>query len=510
MEDDEKIYLHYGDKPKNILRQYLAATSIALGQFSSGAILTQSTLMAHQLQLGKLYTDHQIYSAVSIMAVGMMVGAVLSSLPLTYWGPRSLTMFLCMPTVVAAVMTSYGGSLTTLLLGRLTLGVVHGLCASCITAFIGDISSAHRRGLLSTIPDLMSPIGALVTIALGWVMSWKSESVLLITACQAIKFFGLLMVRESPRWLRAFGNDQASRSSWRFYHTIDEDPKMTPDREMNLHVDSSANDNLTYSQMFCQLKAKHVRIPVAISCSMYALKNLSGMYFIASYSVQLMDEASGEGTTTGYPGSSALLAAAVVGSALACRLCDRVGRRPLLLTTSAVNTVLFLLLAAVYEVDAHVGFMKNSFWRWLPVTKVVVFFFVISLGVSPLADVLNSDLVPSALAPLANGIIFLVRGLVIFTSLQLLPYMLGWLGRTTLFVCFAVSNFAVIPITYFLLPETKNIELEQVQEIFRARYGRSHETSTNNSADKRDKECHCDVTKETTKSHQEEDSTHIV
>lgn len=155
----------------------------------------------------------------------------------------------------------------------------------------------------------------------------------------------------------------------------------------------------------------------------------------------------------------------VIGTAIACTMLDRFGRRWMLAVTSIGMAFSCLMLGICYKViealqplDSHLG--------WLSLICLVVYILAFSLGWGPVPFVLISEIFPArargASTAIANVTNWFV-GFVITKSFASLQLTLGMYGAFWLFgACSLVGFIWVVR----CVPETKGKSLEDIELSF--------------------------------------------
>lgn len=141
---------------------------------------------------------------------------------------------------------------------------------------------------------------------------------------------------------------------------------------------------------------------------------------------------------------------------------DRLGRRPLLLFSEALNTVCNLLLG-FYFFFQHKGYDMSSF-NWAPVTLICVFLVTFALGMGPIPWVYLGEVFPRQIAGYAVSISCMFNFLCIFLITNYFDALNLWLVGGASFFIFSIFSFLGVVFIFFIVIETKNKSLEQILE----------------------------------------------
>jgi len=155
----------------------------------------------------------------------------------------------------------------------------------------------------------------------------------------------------------------------------------------------------------------------------------------------------------------------VMGTAVACMVMDRFGRRWMLSVSSFGMAISCLVLGICYKVTEALKPLDSGL-GWLTLMCLIVYMLAFSLGCGPVSTLLISEIFPARGRGMSTGIACITKrflGFVTtkgFTSLQA---MLGIYGAFWLFgACCLVSVIYVV----CCVPETKGKSLEDIELTF--------------------------------------------
>jgi hypothetical protein len=164
-------------------------------------------------------------------------------------------------------------------------------------------------------------------------------------------------------------------------------------------------------------------------------------------------------------------------------LIDRIGRRPLLLSMISVMAAVMATQAAlIYQVEnktnvAHtagivaaamlfvyqgaftIGFQATV---WVSTTHPIPAFPVLDANIP---QVYPSEILPLRLRQVGSSISTSANWIMNYMIVQITPPAISNIGWRT-YIIFAVLNALWVPIIFFFFPETKQLELEDVDRLF--------------------------------------------
>jgi MFS family permease len=168
-----------------------------------------------------------------------------------------------------------------------------------------------------------------------------------------------------------------------------------------------------------------------------------------------------------YSAQSSIIATAGVGlvnvlmTIVSIPLVDRLGRRPLLLS-SLTGMLLSLVLLAI-------GFaLGGPTLKWIGVIGLVVYIASFAVGLGPVFWLLISEIFPLNIRGQAASIATTANWLSnFFVSLTFLSLLNG-LGNVLTFLVYAVLSAAGLWYCFALVPETKGVPLERIERNLRS------------------------------------------
>jgi SP family arabinose:H+ symporter-like MFS transporter len=264
-------------------------------------------------------------------------------------------------------------------------------------------------------------------------------------------FFLLLGVPESPRWLFQRGDREKARRILARVSGAQE-----ADREIEDIRDALAQEQGSLLEL---LKPAY-RGALLIGILLPLFSQVSGINAIIYYGPDLLEKA-------GFQLSASLGGQVIIGfvntlfTFVAILLVDRIGRRPLLLFGTAG-----LVISLVW--------IGGSFWfqvtsGWLILAPILMFIACFAFSLGPLPWIIISEIFPTKIRGRAMSMGTFTIWAGCLAVAQTFPTLLETFGPTPTFWLYAVLVFPAIPVTLFLLPETKGRTLEEIEKGWRKR-----------------------------------------
>ncbi|GAK63508.1 sugar transporter STL1 [Moesziomyces antarcticus] len=369
-------------------------------------------------------------------------------------------------------------SLAQLFVFRVILGIGNGMHTATIPVWQSECSPPHKRGMLIMVE------GAMITggIAMAYWIDFgcffldpSSAAWRLPIALQLILIFPTfvtIFLPESPRWLMLKGREDDARY---VVAALDDVPIDDPIVSKKLHEISAslvAAKTTKISDLFTNGPERNFhRTVLGFMSQMF--QQISGINLITYYIGKTLQEQLGFSDL-----NSRILAAAngteyFIASWAAVFFIEKMGRRPLMLGGAAGQCICMIVLA-IMDVPSVKYFSTNGVpdpdrSRTAPGVVSVVFFFLFNTsfawGWLGMTWLYPAEITPLAIRAQANGISTSANWLFNFMVVMVTPVMFDTIFYKT-YVTFAVLNFVILVVTYFIFPETAGRSLEEMSTIF--------------------------------------------
>ena len=398
-------------------------------------------------------SDHVIEWIVSSMMFGAAVGAVAAGWLSAALGRKRSLILGAVLFVLGSLLCGLAWSPETLIAARLVLGLAIGVATFTAPLYLAEVAPEHIRGAMISTYQLMITIGILVAFlsdtALSYTGAWR-WMLGVIAIPGALFLLGVLMLPDSPRWLMMRGRrDEAlgvlqrlrgdSAIVEREAADIEEQLK-TPQRGWHLFLEN-----------------RNFRRSVGLGVLLQLMQQFTGMNVVMYYAPRIFQ-------AMGYDTAAQMWFTALVGltnvlaTFIAIALIDRWGRKPILYTGFAVMAAGLGVVGAMMNggIATHAG-------QLFTVAMLLMFIIGFAMSAGPLVWTLCSEIQPLkgrdfgiGCSTFTNWIANMVVGATFLT-------LLNGIGNAHTFWLYAALNLVFIGLTFWLIPETKGITLEQIE-----------------------------------------------
>ncbi|GBQ65791.1 major facilitator superfamily transporter [Ameyamaea chiangmaiensis NBRC 103196] len=439
--------------------------ALAFG-YDTGVIAGALPFMQNPLAQGGLgltpLTEGLVTSA---LVLGAAFGSLACGIVADRVGRRDSLIGLSVVFMIGAIGTSQAPSIPVMILMRGVLGFAVGGASALVPMFISEMAPPSRRGQLVSQNEMMIVTGQLAAYVLSAVLAkffgvpgiWRT--MLLIAAVPAILLGGgLFFVPRSPRWLASRGRTDDARRVLELIRSTDRQVRKEM-VEIDAQVSKEA-DQLGWGEA---LREPWIRRLLMLGIGLGFAAQFTGVNAFMYFTPIILTR-TGLGTEAALVATISAGVVAVIATFFGIWMIGRFPRRFTLL--GGLGGVVF----------AHVGLgVTLLLLDGSPVQSVAALGFIllallfIQMMVSPLYWLLMSELFPVRARGVLTGLSVAAQWLCNATVAFLFPVVLHWIGAYTFFV-FAAINVLSLMFVAKVLPETRGMSLERLEQHLEAHF----------------------------------------
>ncbi|KAM5349547.1 hypothetical protein ACJ41O_006052 [Fusarium nematophilum] len=426
------------------------------------------------IEAGIVTSMYQIGSVVAIPFVGPAIDT---------WGRRvgmCIGSSIIIIGVIIQICTIINASVDQFMAGRFFLGFGVSIAAAAGPVYVVEVSHPAHRGVITGLYNVMWPVGAIVASgAARGGLNYGGNTSWMIPVCLQLMFpaiiaFGSLWLPESPRWLYTRGkHEQARENLVKLHGRGNPDSEWVKlqltEYEQFLEMDGTDKKWWDYRALFRD-RASFYRL--TCNCLVSLFGQWAGNNVVSYYLSAFLDTA---GITEDIDQTNIALgmnAIQIAFATLGATFTDTIGRRPMLIVVNIVCGLCWIGVTVPASIgnitdlddDAQKAAVSPSVSRAV-LAWVYIFQICYSIGWTPLQALYPVEVLSYEIR--AKGMAFSS----LFTSAAMLvmqfgmPVALKNIAWKT-YIVFCIWCFIQSGILYFLVPETKNRTLEELDHIF--------------------------------------------
>jgi len=461
-------------------------TGIAGGVVSSPYFESHFGLVNSKGQKDVQRTNDVSSNVVSVLQAGAFFGA-LGSAPISEKIGRKYTLLIfSVVFAVGAILTTVAGGshgLAEIYAGRVISGIGVGAISAVSPAFVSECSPKNVRGRITGCFQIMVAIGVMISYFVNYGISihiptgpeiWRIPFGFQL-APAGIMAFGILTLKESPRWLASVGrNDEAiANLAYLRRNSIDSEEVISEMAEIDAAIleEREARKGLGLKEAFLG-KGNLIRFIIAFM--IFFLQQWGGQNSVGYYAPQIF-------TAIGYTGhENSLLASGIYGvtKVIATGLfvwfgVETLGRKLSLFISAMGMGTLFFIIGAVLKTHPPPVVPTGATPPPPPPASramaglLYIYVTFYSLGWGPLPWVYVADIFPTRTRHYGLALASASQWLWNFVVAKVTPSFISSLGYKIFFV-FGSVNIGAMAVFSLLIPETKGRSLEEMDIIFGA------------------------------------------
>lgn len=427
----------------------LAALAGLMFGLDIGVISGATSFIQKEFQV----SNRTIEWIVSAMMLGAAVGALGASWMSARLGRKRSLILGAVLFVAGSLLCGAAGSAQMLIAARFVLGLAIGIATFTAPLYLAEVAPEKIRGAMISLYQLMITIGILVAFLSDTAFSYSGNWrwMLGVIAIPGVAFLlGLFLLPDSPRWLMMRGRTQHAREVLLRLRG----EATQAEREM---ADIAEQLGTPQRGWHLFLENANFRRSVGLGILLQLMQQFTGMNVVMYYAPRIFEQ-------MGYDPQAQLWFTAIVGltnvlaTFIAIGLVDRLGRKPILYAGFAVMAAGLGIVGAMM----HAGIATPA-QQLFTVAMLLLFIVGFAMSAGPLIWTLCSEVQPLkgrdfgiGCSTFTNWIANMVVGATFLT-------LLDGIGSASTFWLYAALNLVFIALTFWLVPETKGVTLEQIE-----------------------------------------------
>ncbi|WP_192036000.1 sugar porter family MFS transporter [Halomonas sp. YLGW01] len=384
---------------------------------------------------------------------GTVIGAIGGNWPTDQLGRRATLVLIGILYLGSAVGSALATDPYWFSFFRLIGGIGVGISSVAAPTYISEIAPAKHRGALVGLYQFNIVFGILMAFVSNFVLgsllgedAWRW--MLGIEAVPALLYTLMICrVPKSPRWLILKRNDVEGASE--VLRKID--PAADVDREIAAIRAAETSEQNAHAPFF----SGRYRLPILLAFLIAFFNQLSGINFIIYYAPRVL-EAAELGSSVALLSSAGIGLVNLIFTMAGMALIDRLGRRTLLYIGSVGYLVSLVLISRAFFLG-ELGGLE---------VPLLLGLFIASHAISQGAIiwVFIAEVFPNHVRARGQSFGSSVHWICAALITLVMPWVLGTFNGGPVFAFFAVMMALQVLFVKFLMPETKGVSLEALQE----------------------------------------------
>ncbi|KAH8898985.1 general substrate transporter [Thozetella sp. PMI_491] len=387
------------------------------------------------------------------------------------WSIALASTIFCIGAVIQTVNTH---SLGAFYAARVISGIGVGMATVIIPMYTAEMSPKHIRGSLGSLFQFFFTLGVMTSYWIDYGVSihvagtnsaqWQIPVGLQLLP-GGILGLGMLLTRESTRWLATKGRNEEAQESLIWVRGGEDTVEVREEFEeilASIREEERVTEGYSWKELLLPVNRQRVALIIALQIGV----QLTGNTSLAYYAPQIFT-AIGAGSNnlffTGFFG----LAKVVACGFFVLFLIERVGRRGSLMVGALLMGTYMLIVALL--VKTHPPDPKGPITSTAVAAVTMVYLEAMSYNISwgPVPWLYMAEIMPSRIREGAVAIGTATQWLFNFVFSQVTPIAVTNLGWKT-FLMFCIFNWSLVVFAFLFVKETKGKSLEEMEALFGA------------------------------------------
>lgn len=364
---------------------------------------------------------------------------------------------------VGAILNASAQNIFMLIIGRCFLGVGIGFGNQAVPLYLSEMSPPKVRGRFNQLFQLTTCIGILVANGVNYgvekIHPWGWRLALgLATVPALVMFFGGLALPETPNSLVEQGKLKEARE---VLEKVRGTPKV--DAEFSDLLDAS-KEAKAVKHPFRNLLQRKNRPQLVIGICIPSFQQLTGMNSILFYAPVLF-QSLGFGNNASLFSSLITNGALVAAAVISMLLVDRFGRRKFFLEAGVEMFISMVIIGIILALKFGKGEEISRVVSAVLVLFICVFVLAYGRSWGPLGWLVPSEIFPLETRSAGQSVVVCCN--MFFTALVAQCFLVSLCHlRYGIFLLFAGMVLLMSLFIYFLLPETKQVPIEEIRFLW--------------------------------------------
>lgn len=395
--------------------------------------------LASALPLGALFASIVLGSFIAIKLTSVV-------------GRRQAILWAAILFTLSALGAALATNLWVLIFARLLTGLAIGLAGVMTPLYIAEMVPANIRGRLVSCYQLAITVGILMGYVLNYTFVYGVNWRWMFAAGaipSLVLLIGMWLLPESHRWLLLNHKHNEAKNVLEKLHT--------GNIEQELSAIEHAIEGEGSPGKWRELFSPTVRPALIVAMVLFILQQISGINVVIYYAPSIFSSVGFSTTSTQILATVGVGLMNMITTVFAMWLIEKLGRRKLLFIgfSGAAITLATISMSAQLE-SAHLSI----------ITLLAAFGYIASfaIAIGPIPHIMMSEVFPIHVRNTGMGFASVCNWGFNFLVVLTFPMLIQYGGLAMTFWIYAIACVLGIFFTYFCVPETRGIALEDITE----------------------------------------------
>ncbi|KAI0314342.1 general substrate transporter, partial [Amylostereum chailletii] len=403
---------------------------------------------------------------VRIFDIGCAVGSLIAFVYGERIGRKRMIMAGAATMIVGTAILTSSTTRAQLYVGRIVTGIGNGFNSSSIPVYQSETCSGPIRGTLVCLNSTVTIIGLVIAYWLDYGMSFVNGPAQWRLPIGFQAFFAIclllqgMVLPDSPRWLIAHGREAEGLQV--LCQLEDKGPDHPDVIEKKREIEASlmqesAGGPFKYSELFERGPIDNFR-RLCLAVGVNVMQQFTGANMINYLAPIVYQNTMGLSRNLSLILGGGTACTYMVASFIPLWTVDRYGRRTLLMISAAGQSLCFIIASILLSTGSQSAAYGAT---------AMVFIFQIFLGIGylPIPWLYPAEITTTRIRARGSAISSFFNWMCVFAVVEMTPPAIANIGWRV-FIIFAITNALWVPIVYAFFPETKGLELEDIDHIF--------------------------------------------
>lgn len=394
---------------------------------------------------------------VSSVLFGAMIGSLGSGYLTDTYGRRKIMLIISLMFITGTLIAALAVNIGMIIFGRIFIGIAIGVGSYTAPLYIAEAAPARWRGGLVSLNQLAITIGIMSSYFINYAFvnteaSWRLMFAIGIIPAVLLGI-GMIFLPESPRWLVKENRTEQAKKILQY---------LRGDNNVDSEIHEIEHSLQMHHAKLSELFAPWIRNVLFLGIFLSFLQQVTGINAIIYYAPSIFQMAGFHDVSTSILATVGIGIVNVLSTIFAVFYLDKLGRRPLLFFgLIGMGLSLFCLSMAFHYAD------QFTYLRWFAVASTFIYVICFAFSLGALLWLMVAEIFPLELRGAAMGIAVFSCWFANFLVSSTFLTLVNALGTSNTFLVYTIMCIAGLGISYFIVPETKNVTLEKIEENIR-------------------------------------------